>query len=65
MRAFHAIVGADLDAADLLPQALRLAEYRVVVKRPRKAPFLNELAPNFQLLGKSSRYDIYTLKKMS
>ena len=65
MRAFHSIVGADLDAADLLPQALRLAKYRVVVKRPRKAPFLNEQAPSFQLLGKSSRYDIYTLKKMS
>lgn len=65
MRAFHSIVGADLDSGELLPQALALAEYRVVVKRPRKAPFLNEQAPSFQLSGKSSRYDIYTLKKMS
>ncbi len=65
MRAFHTVVGTDLDAAELLPQALALAEYRVVVKRPRKAPFLNEQTPSFQLIGKSSRYDIYTLKKMS
>lgn len=65
MRAFHTVVGSDLDSAELLPQALELAEYRVVVKRPRKAPFLNEQTPSFQLSGKSSRYDIYTLKKMS
>lgn len=64
MRAFHSIVGADLDSADLLPQALVLAKYRVVVKRPRKAPFLNEQSPSYQLQGKSSRYDIYTKQKM-
>jgi len=64
MRAFHKIVGADLDSNELLPQALALAIYRVVVKRPRKAPFLNHKPPSFQLMGKSSRYDIYTLKKI-
>lgn len=64
MKAFHSIVGADLDADALLPLALEQANYRVVVKRPRKAPFLNSQAPSYQLEGKSSRFDIYTRKKM-
>lgn len=64
MAAFHSIVGKDEDADALLPLALAHVNYRVVVKRPRKAPFLNNEAPSYQLEGKSSRYDIYTLKKM-
>lgn len=64
MRAFHQIVGKDEDAGDLLHSALRSARYRVVVKRPRKAPFLGGQAPSYQLEGKSSRYDIYALKKL-
>lgn len=64
MRAFHTIVGTDEDADSLLPLALAHVNYRVVVKRPRKAPFLNNQAPSYQLEGKSSRYDIYTIKKL-
>jgi 16S rRNA (guanine1516-N2)-methyltransferase len=64
MRAFHYVVGQDLDANELLPLALAAVNYRVVVKRPRKAPFLNAQTPSYQLEGKSSRYDIYTIKKM-
>lgn len=64
MRAFHSIVGADEDADGLLPLALAHVNYRVVVKRPRKAPFLNNQTPSYQLEGKSSRYDIYTVKKL-
>lgn len=64
MRAFHDIVGKDDDADDLLQEALRQAIYRVVVKRPRKSPFVGQLPPSHQLEGKSSRYDIYTLKKL-
>lgn len=64
MRAFHSIVGADEDADALLPLALEHVQYRVVVKRPRKAPFLNNQTPSYQLEGKSSRYDIYTRKKL-
>jgi 16S rRNA (guanine1516-N2)-methyltransferase len=64
MRAFHTIVGADDDADSLLPVALAHVNYRVVVKRPRKAPFLNSQTPSYQLEGKSSRYDIYTVKKL-
>lgn len=64
MRAFHSLVGKDEDADALLDKALATARYRVVVKRPRKSPFIAERAPSYQLEGKSSRYDIYTLKKM-
>lgn len=64
MAAFHSVVGKDEDADSLLPLALARVNYRVVVKRPRKAPFLNNQTPSYQLEGKSSRYDIYTLKKL-
>ncbi len=64
MAAFHSIVGKDEDADALLPLALTRANYRVVVKRPRRAPFLNSQTPSYQLEGKSSRYDIYTIKKL-
>jgi 16S rRNA (guanine1516-N2)-methyltransferase len=64
MAAFHHLVGKDDDADDLLDKALACVNYRVVVKRPRKAPFLAGRAPSYQLEGKSSRYDIYTRKKM-
>ena len=64
MAAFHFVVGKDEDADTLLPLALAKVNYRVVVKRPRKAPFLNNQAPSYQLEGKSSRYDIYTVKKL-
>src|SRR5690606_23946763 len=64
MRAFHSLVGKDEDAGDLLDLALSRARYRVVVKRPRKSPTLNQKTPSYQLEGKSSRDDIYALKKM-
>ena len=64
MAAFHHVVGKDEDADALLEKALAAATYRVVVKRPRKAPFIANKTPSYQLEGKSSRYDIYTIKKM-
>jgi 16S rRNA (guanine1516-N2)-methyltransferase len=64
MQAFHAIVGTDPDADDLLANALAVAKYRVVVKRPTGAGFLAETKPNYSLEGKSTRYDIYALKKL-
>ncbi len=64
MAAFHSVVGKDEDADSILPLALTRVNYRVVVKRPRKASFLNSQAPSYQLEGKSSRFDIYTVKKL-
>jgi len=64
MAFFRELVGQDLDADDLLPHAMVLAEYRVVVKRPKGAPFLNDSEPTYQLEGKSGRFDIYVLKSL-
>lgn len=65
MRVFRPVVGDDTDAEELLEAALAIAENRVVVKRPRKAPTIGTQPPSYQLEGKSSRYDIYTLKKLA
>lgn len=64
MQAFHAIIGGDEDADSLLALALKCAEYRVVVKRPRLAEPLAGRAPGYQLSGKTSRYDVYALKSL-
>lgn len=64
MRLFRSLVGDDLDAPTLLNAALQKAIYRVVVKRPRKAPIIEGKTPSFSLEGKSSRFDIYTLRSM-
>lgn len=64
MRVFRPLVGDDMDAPALLAAALQLASHRVVVKRPRKAPVVEGAKPGYALEGKSSRYDIYPLKKL-
>ena len=64
MRAFQQLVGKDDDADALLDLALKAAENRVVVKRPNHAPFLAQREPGYQLKGKSSRFDIYSKKKL-
>ncbi len=64
MRAFHQLVGRDEDAAELLGKALEKARYRVLVKRPRRAAPLAGRPPSYELSGKSSRYDIYALRKL-
>ncbi len=62
MQAFHTIIGFDLDDAELLAAARPVARYRVVVKRPRRAPAIEGPPPTYKLEGKSSRYDIYVNK---
>ena len=64
MAVFQELVGNDDDAGDLLAPALRTARYRVVVKRPRRAPFLAGVKPGFSIEGKTTRFDIYPLKKI-
>ncbi len=59
MRVFQSLVGADLDADELLPAALELAECRVVVKRPDYAPWLNEQKPSMSIETKKNRFDVY------
>lgn len=64
MAFFRDLVGHDEDADTLLPNALRIAEYRVVVKRPKQAPFLNKHSPTYSLEGKSGRFDVYVNKSL-
>ncbi len=64
MVAFHSLVGADEDADALLAPALECARFRVVVKRPKIAPLLAGKQPDLQLVGKSSRFDVYTKAKI-
>ncbi|HDR1193804.1 TPA: class I SAM-dependent methyltransferase [Pasteurella multocida] len=59
MRVFQHLVGADLDADNLLEPALALANKRVVVKRPDYAPFLAQQSPHFSRETKNHRFDIY------
>lgn len=62
MQFLQALVGPDLDADGLLAVALNLATYRVVVKRPNKAPFLAGQTPSAQVPSKKHRFDIYIKK---
>ena len=64
MEVFRQVVGDDDDAGELLAAALRSARYRVVVKRPRKAPAVSGPEPATRVEGKSSRYDIYPIKAL-
>lgn len=64
MQVFRPVVGDDDDSPALLEAALTGARYRVVVKRPRKAPSVAGPEPATRLEGKSSRYDIYSLKAL-
>lgn len=47
------------DQERLFQLALTCAGRRVVVKRPRLAANIGVIPPNFQLTGKSSRFDVY------
>ncbi len=59
MRIFQYLVGADMDADDLLTPALALAEKRVVVKRPDYAAPLADKKPSMMIETKKNRFDVY------
>jgi 16S rRNA (guanine1516-N2)-methyltransferase len=56
---FQGLLGDDTDAGSLLARALEVAGYRVVVKRPLKAPSLGSREPGFSIKGRSVRFDVY------
>jgi len=64
MQYFRDMVGKDEDADDLLEPALNAAKYRVVVKRPRKSPYLMDRKPTLSHEGKANRFDIYVNQGM-
>jgi 16S rRNA (guanine1516-N2)-methyltransferase len=43
----------------LLDMALKTAKYRVVVKRPKSAPALDENRPSYTVSSVNTRYDVY------
>lgn len=59
MRIFRTIVGDDLDAPALLKTALACARRRVVVKRPKLAPTLDDTQPTFCIKSENTRFDVY------
>lgn len=58
MRIFREAFASDHDAEDFAKNLLASKPKRLVIKRPRKAELLLE-NPSHQILGKSTRYDIY------
>ncbi|MGX5200512.1 class I SAM-dependent methyltransferase [Aliikangiella sp. IMCC44632] len=65
MRLFKLLAGEDPDSSQLFLNAINSGVKRVVVKRPKGAPFLNESKPSHQILAKKFRYDIYLLNQLS
>lgn len=59
MRVFQSLVGEDSDADSLLEPALKLAQYRVVVKRPSYAEPLANKKPSTSIKMKKNRFDVY------
>jgi len=59
IRALQQIVGPDLDSGELLDIALQTALRRVVVKRPKRAGWIDDRKPDTSVESKKTRYDIY------
>lgn len=62
MRLLRSLVGADPDALDLMEVALTCATRRVVLKWPlRGEPLPGLRKPSHQILGKTTRYDVFMI----
>lgn len=60
MRVLRELVGDDPDQRELIEAALRSARQRVVLKWPLRAAPLDGLRkPSHQILGKTTRYDVF------
>ncbi|MFT0892712.1 class I SAM-dependent methyltransferase [Pseudochelatococcus sp. G4_1912] len=65
MRQIRDIVGSDPDAEKLMQIALESAQNRVVLKWPQRAEAMPGLRkPSHQILGKSTRYDVFVKAKI-
>ena len=65
MRQIREIVGTDPDAERLMLVALEAAVNRVVLKWPLRAePMAGLRKPSHQILGKSTRYDVFVKAKL-
>ena len=62
MRLTREIVGLDEDSADLAKIALASASNRVVLKWPRRGEAIEGIpSPSHQIIGKSTRYDVFMI----
>ncbi len=59
MRLLHQLAGPDTDSEQLLTAARKMALKRVVVKRPKSAPFVGNQKPTTSIESKNTRYDVY------
>jgi 16S rRNA (guanine1516-N2)-methyltransferase len=59
MQILKELIGDDKDAADVLKEALHHARKKVIVKRRRLDSNLGNIAPNFKVVGKAVRFDVY------
>jgi 16S rRNA (guanine1516-N2)-methyltransferase len=59
MRLLHQLAGPDTDSEQLLTVARSTALKRVVVKRPKSAPFVGNQKPTTSIASKNTRYDVY------
>lgn len=60
MQLLHDLVGIDEQSNTLLfQQAKVLSPKKIVVKRPRLGDFIDNQKPTSQVIGKSSRFDVY------
>ena len=59
MQILRELTDGDDDSAELLNAAMASTAARIAVKRPTKAPWLNERQPNADVVGTQARYDIY------
>ncbi|WP_409558620.1 class I SAM-dependent methyltransferase [Brucella pseudogrignonensis] len=65
MRQIREIVGTDPDSEKLMHVALEHAQNRVVLKWPLRAePMAGIRKPSHQILGKSTRYDVFVKAKI-
>lgn len=65
MQAFQQIIGYDQDSSVLLETALSVARCRVVVKRPVHGKMIEGVPPSFQIIGRSTRFDVYSMRTLS
>lgn len=61
MQYLQEVVGPDEDADELVALCLERAQHRVVVKRPRLAPWLIR-KPDVVYKGRSHRFDVYIMR---
>lgn len=61
MQIFHALLAEDESDDGLLEQAMERAAKRVVVKRPIKSNYLQDIKPSHQISTKTIRFDVYVI----